>query len=255
MKILFILFISLNTYAGMNNITQKGYGINIEQLDRASRKKQKKVEQKVVLRSAKNLNVKKKKRKAKQQIIPIFANTAPQIRRLERFYGLVDGNIKIIGSEVVPVKVYLSPKNKFKIGSYLSCDAYNRAIKYHYKIDFKCNYLVTDEKEYSVKAIIRDLRKIKGITPEHTSSGEEESIFKSLMAGIGAKLLDSSKERIVTQNGYQEVPNSSNALKESVIDTTKENVNKQANKEEKNIVLATFDQKKVIVEFQEPLKL
>lgn len=254
MFILIIVFFSFNSYASMSNITSKGFGINIEELNKASRRKQNKIEQKVHLRSSSNLIV---KRKPKKNVIfrPIFANTLPSIKRLERFYGLVDGNIKIIGNEIVPVKVYLSSKSKFKVGSYLSCNAFNRAIKYHYKIDFECNFLITEEKEYPVKAIIRDLRKIKGISPQHTSSGEEESVFKNLVAGIGAKLLDSSKERIVTQNGFQEVPNTSNGIKESIIETTKEAVNENANKEEKNIVLATFDRKKVIVEFLEPVTL
>jgi hypothetical protein len=110
MKILFILLISLNSYAGMNNIRKIGLGVNIEELDRASRNQQKKVEQKVSVRSSSALRVKKKAKK--KRIIPLFANTEPTIKRLERFYGLVDGNIKIIGNEVVPVKVYLSPKKK-----------------------------------------------------------------------------------------------------------------------------------------------
>jgi hypothetical protein len=184
---------------------------------------------------------------------PLIMKSSQSVHTLERFYGITDGNLKILGSELQEVKVKIVQNGKFPRNSYLSCTANNRAIYMHYRIDLSCSRLITPSFEIEIKAIIRDLKKIKGITPDHVAVGEDIKALKSLGLGAIGAMINVSKDRVLTMNGYASTPSQKNALKDFALGGVKNIVN--SDQGEASIVLSLKDRKKVIIEFLEPVRI
>jgi hypothetical protein len=182
---------------------------------------------------------------------PYFSDSVSKIRTLDQFYVRISGNLKIMGDAFERIKV-VSESKMFPKGSYFSCNSYNSAIQYHYRIKFKCDKLITPNREFQINAHIKDLKKISGVTPDHVSTTEEEGLIKQFVLGLTAHMLESDKSRRLTDSGYKDEPTDSNALKDAAIDGVK-NINSElSSKDSKTIVLAMIGQKKAIIEFLEP---
>lgn len=250
--ITFITFLSTTlVFSDIGILKRMAQGVSLDELNNL-RPISAKVTKKVVS-SKKFKHLKNTRKNVKKEYRPYFYVDEASIKTLDQFYVMIGGNLKIMGDSQERVKVYSLSKS-FPKDAYFSCESYNSAIQYHYRIKFKCDRLVTLDKEYEIEAHIKDLKLIGGITPDHVSTGEEEGLIKQFILGITASMLDMDKNRVLTANGYQEVPSSSNVLKESTIDGIKNMNSTLSSKDSKSLVLALKGQRKAVIEFLKPFK-
>lgn len=241
--VLILLFLSLTAHSSVSLIPNKYRGLTTKEVKKIleKRKKKSRISDSISIKSS---SVKRNSRR----LLPYFSNRTEKIRPLERFYGVIDGNIKVIGSETQIVKVEVENNSKIPRDSYLVCEVTNRAIYMHYRMDFICSKLVTRDSEYRINALIRDLKKIQGITPDFVSVGEDISTFKSIVSGAVSSLVDVSKDRVLTEQGFQVKPTYKNSLRDSAANTIKD-LGKNKSGAEPQLVLALADRKRAIIEF------
>jgi hypothetical protein len=251
MKVLILIYIiCFDAHAGLGKLHQELQGMSFEKIQSIRKPTNKRIfTDKVQLKQSSRQRSKRLK-EVRNNLRPYFANRKKFIKTLDQFYVVIGGNLKIMGGNFERIKVYTNSK-KFPTGSYFSCNSYNSVIEYHYRIKFSCDKLITSDYEYPIKAHIKDLKKISGVTPDHVSTGEEEGIIKQFVIGVTARLLDTDKERKLTDGGYEDVPSDANALKDATLDGLK-NVNSEISaKDSQKVVLAMNGKKKAIIEFLE----
>lgn len=184
------------------------------------------------------------------QFSPTFGTQYGTILTFERFYGVIDGNI-ISSGMPVNFKVDLLPHRKIPSGAYLSCTGENLVSKFNYRIIASCDRLITKDDEFEVVVGLKDLKKIEGIAPDFTYSGEEESVLGEGITAIMSGIIDAKKERQNTNIGSVENASAKNSLLNGLLmaaDTANSKAREQSSKT--HIVLAVNDKKNVIVEFK-----
>ena len=198
----------------------------------------------------KKMRMKKKRQKVKR-FSPSFGEQYESIKKLERFSGVVDGNIQVSSMSSVSFKVDISDNQKFPTGSYLACQASTFSGKYNYKVMGVCNTLVTEDDEYEVAVIIKDSNLTEGINADFVYTGEEEEVIGEGFTAAMSAIIAGSKERVKTAIGFSDIPNIKNAGLSGLIAAATSANNKTKKENNKNyVLLAVEDQKRVVIEFK-----
>ena len=249
---LLLLMIPLIAHSQIKLIPPATQGMSVEKIEKIIKIQNQKIG------NADEVSMKRadpRRRMKKEIFLPLSVTSKRVIRPLDQFYGFTDGNIKIQGRSQEYAKVFLKD-SIFKRGSYLVCQAYNGVIEYHYRVFFNCNKLVTPQKTYSkIKAIIRDTKKISGITPDFVSNGEKEGVIRSLFAGIASSVIRNDKDRLQTDLGEVSRETDKNRVIEGTLDTIDKTNHKYLNRGAGETVLAINGPKRAIIEFIEELEL
>jgi hypothetical protein len=188
--------------------------------------------------------------KAINSFSPSFDNQYGSISTLERFKGVIDGNIKLSGS-AVDFKVDFLGSRKIPSGSYLSCVGTGLVNKYNYRILATCDRLITPEGEFQVSVGIKDLKKIDGIRPDYDYTGDEEAVIGEAASAITGNLINAKKERVQTSIGFSDVPTVRNAYIGGLVDAARM-ANQKAKSHTSNqiVIMAAKDKTEVIIEFK-----
>ena len=209
-------------------------------------------ENKAIVKAAIQKKIKLKKKQLKmKRFSPSFGEQYESIKTLERFSGVVDGNIQVSSMSSVSFKVNISDNQKFPSKSYLACQASTFSGKYNYKVMGICSTLVTQDDEYEVAVVIKDSNLTEGINADFVYTGDEEEVIGEGFTAAMSAIIAGSKDRIRTAIGFSDVPNLKNAGLSGLIAAASSANNKTKKENNKNyVLLAVEDQKRVIIEFK-----
>lgn len=190
-----------------------------------------------------------KELKKLNQFKPSFGSEFGTIKTMERFRGIVEGNIKV-SNEQVTFKVNIVDNRKIPNGSYIACVGSSFAGKYNYKIIGNCHTLITPDDEYKIQASIKDKNLTEGIKADYVYTGEEEAVIGQGFTAAMSAIVSNAQRKTQTGLGFVNLPTNKNALLTGLVASAASANEKTKEENSKHyVLLAVEDQKEVVVEF------
>lgn len=139
---------------------------------------------------------------------PIVIENYHKIKTLDSYSGILKDSL-ILTQSPSEVVVYAEESGGLLNASKLRC----KGGVYIQRVKIYCDLLVTPDREYPVKVLIRE--KVDGsstLLPDKFYTGEEARFIKQSFASFFGGVMDASKERTLTLNGEKDLVNPKNKV-------------------------------------------
>lgn len=182
---------------------------------------------------------------------PIVIENYHRIKTLDSFSGILRDSL-VLTQSPSEVVVYADESSGLLHGSKLRC----QGGVYIQRVKIYCDLLVTADREYPVKVLIREKTDgTSSLVPDKYYTGEEARFIKQSFASFFGGVMDASKERTLTLNGEKDLVNAKNKVYDGLFSIS-ENAGNELKKEVNEVQVAAVinSGREVRIEFLEGVR-
>jgi len=254
------LFISINCLAGFSELdSSKMYdyqfdkpAVKIERKRVYKRRVVKRKNNQALLNKLLNQDIEISKILERSQRRLIVRKKVEKIRSFSRFKGTLLESIIATNKKPTSFLVRLHPNGSFLGEAEVQCTG----MSFNKRVTNKCQLLVSEDGEYEVNVVIKDLDGAEGIIADEYYTGEEGNFLTSSLSAFFSGVMDATKDRILTPFGESTKSNAKNKVLGGLMNVAEHTNSKIAESSERNLNISFVNSgKEVIVFFNRGIKL
>jgi len=259
-KTISTLFISMNCLAGFSELdSSKMYDYQFDKPTKRIERKRvykrravKRINNQALLNKLLKKDIEISKILERSQRKLIVRKKAETIRSFSRFKAVLLESIIATNRKPTSFLVRFKPNDSFLGEAEVQCSG----MSFNKRVTNKCQLLVSEEGEYEVNVVVKDLDGAEGIIADSYYTGEEGNFLTSSLSSFFSGVMDATKDKILTPFGESTKINAKNKVLGGLMNVAQQANSKIAESKDRNLNISFVNSgKEVIVFFNRGIKL